>query len=707
MGIPFHIHSSALVTLFGRPGRIIETDGQGYVFEHLETPGLTERITFDDFQRLLETPNLRIEHDHGAIGSRALEEKHGSSSVFIFLPPEEQMEVLWSQACCDAFLSRYMNGSAKKTDASINANRPQLRDDAEVRFGSAYENAKLRAGDNTSGKKFPSSRTLRKWLKAYERAGYRIDGLVRAHHRSGNRLQRFSLEEAALMMQVVEHYASKQKPTQKKAIQRTRDLFHSENIERQKNNLLPLKVPSKTKLRSVIKAQGAFYLKVRRDGIAAARREFTFKSKGVQAEIPVERVETDENKLDVINICAPTGLLEVLPPERIRQLEKGRRWLYAYIDCATKCILSLHLAEGQSGEAAVRSLRNVLRDKTAIARAFGCKHTWEMRGRPFSIVADHGAAFHSEAFNLAAASLGIGVEHPPVGQPHLRGTIESIFKTHGHLLMSHLVGRTFSNTKERGDYPSEDLACLSDDELIGLIISVMIDIYHHQPHEALDGHTPAQMWERKSKANMVPVPPDGHEIRAALGHVHERSVNNAGVTFACINYECPELRDAYLQCPGQKVTIRVDYEDLGWITVDLGERRFAAEACWDVFKGMSLMEWKATRREILKRKAENETINRQTVIDTFGRLDSTVRTAMLRACVTLNEATIEDVERENRYLRLPLEEHNADPDTPLSDLINPPAAPTDPFATAQEIKPPSADNELRPRAGKNWEFDDE
>ncbi len=509
------------------------------------------------------------------------------------------------------------------------------------------------------------------------------------------------------MMQVVELYASKQKPTQKEAIRDTQNLFHSENAERRKNNLPPLKVPSKTKLRSVIKAQGAFYLKVRRDGIAAARREFSLKSKGVQAEIPLERVETDENKLDVINVFASTGLLDVLPPERIRQFEKGRRWLYAYIDCATKCILSLHLAENQGGEAAVRSLRNVLRDKTAIARVFGCTHTWEMRGRPFSIVADHGAAFHSEAFNLAAASLGIGVEHPPVGQPHLRGTIESIFKTHGHLLMSHLVGRTFSNTKERGDYPSKDLACLSDDELIGLIISVMIDIYHHQPHEALDGHTPAQMWERMAEANMVPVPPDGHEIRAALGHVHERAVNNAGVTFACINYECPELRDAFLQCPGQKVTIRVDYEDLGWITVELGDRRFAAEACWDVFKGMSLMEWKAVRREILKRKSENETINRQTVSDTYARIDSTVRTAMLRAGVTLSEVTVEDVERENRHLRLPLEEQSQDPDASLSDLINPPPAHTDPFATAHEIKPPAEDEGLKPRTGKTWEFDDE
>lgn len=51
-------------------------------------------VIFDDFQRLLETPDLRVEHDHGAIGNRALEEKHGSSSVFTFLPRAQQKEVL-------------------------------------------------------------------------------------------------------------------------------------------------------------------------------------------------------------------------------------------------------------------------------------------------------------------------------------------------------------------------------------------------------------------------------------------------------------------------------------------------------------------------------------------------------------------------------------------------------------------------------------
>ena len=43
-----------------------------------------------------------------------------------------------------------------------------------------------------------------------------------------------------------------------------------------------------------------------------------------------------------------------------------------------------------------------------------------------------------------------------------------------------LAGRTFFDTIQRGDYPSEQLACLCDDDLISILLTYVVDIYHHR-----------------------------------------------------------------------------------------------------------------------------------------------------------------------------------------------------------------------------------
>lgn len=710
MTIPFHIGNSAIVTLFGREGRIIKTDEHGYVFEGLKTRGQTERISFDDFERLQGGPDLRVEIKKSASSARFIEEKHGSPSIFAFASSHEQVRTLWRKACCDAFLFRYQQGQIRRTDADINVERLELKREADKLFGVAYYEAKATAGDDIPNKKFVSARQLRKWLTDYEAGGLNIDALVSKNHKSGNRLARFNWQEIQLMMEVIDEYAKTEGPTKKEAIRAVRDRFFEKNRCRIEQGQPPLEIPSKTKIFNILAAQSEYYMTVRRKGIDYANRKFTFKSKGLQIEQPGQRLEVDENKLDVISIAARSGILDFLPPDRIRKLEKLRRWLYVYIDCATRCILSVHLAEAQSGAAAVRALRDVFRNKTDLAEAFGCKHQWDMRCRPFEIIADHGSAFHSKEFTTAAGSLGVGVGHPPLGKAHLRPHIEGFFNTNNHLVMSHIISRTFSNSQERGDYPSEYLASLSDDELIGLIITGIVDIYHHRPLEGLDGYTPAQRWEQLADSGTVPIPPDGHEIRAALGTVYKRKVNNGGITLFKINYECPELRDAYLHKPGQKVKVRADLEDLGWVTVELRGKRFPARATWDVFDGMPYREWQATRREILKRKSENEAINQQTVIDAYARIDDTVRRAMLRAEVTPFYFSDADVERTERAMRLTLRDESHDPAAPLSELINPSPKSTNPLDLGEVIPPPKRnpkDSKKRTQKGRKWVIDGE
>jgi len=122
---------------------------------------------------------------------------------------------------------------------------------------------------------------------------------------------------------------------------------------------------------------------------------------------------------------------------------------------------------------------------------------------------------------------------------------------------------------------------MTDDELIGLVIKLYVDIYHHSPHSGLKGETPAEAWDRLAGEGLVPAPPDGHEVRAAFGRKFERTLNKYGLTWQSIHYSSPQLRDAYLHSPIRKVNIRVDLEDLGWISVEMNGKVFPARANWD------------------------------------------------------------------------------------------------------------------------------
>ena len=88
-----------------------------------------------------------------------------------------------------------------------------------------------------------------------------------------------------------------------------------------------------------------------------------------------------------------------------------------------------------------------------------------------------------------------------------------------------LIGRTFSNSVERGDYPSEDWAALTDDELAEIFTLFIVDIYHNTPHSGLKGETPANAWKRLSNEQNVTPPPNANARRFVFGLPHSRKLD--------------------------------------------------------------------------------------------------------------------------------------------------------------------------------------
>lgn len=581
---------------------------------------------------------------------------------------------------------------------------------AHVVADGEWNSSASRPGDPVASRRLPKFRTAVTWVRRFERGGFKALSLVPETHRCGNRSLRWCHRAEALLTRVIELYATTQRPSKVQAVADTLRLFEVENDRRREAGQTLLIVPSAASISRRLALADPYYVYAKRYGTAAANAKFTLFENGPDVERPLERVEMDENRLDVMSLLIITGIWDHLPPKRRAQLQKGRRWLYVAIDCATKCILSKRLAETPNSADAIRALRDIFVDKTPIAQAAGCESGWHHHGGIGTLVTDQGGAFISDDFQGTVSSLCITAHLPPAGIPWLRGHIESFFRTFGHQLMPLLSGRTFFDTMERGDYPSEQLACLCDDDLIRILLTYVIDIYHNQPHGSLKGETPNQAWARLVAKHGVPPAPDGLTLRRAFGRPLLRKLRGDGVLLAGISYGCEALREAFLHSPTREVEIRADLKDLGWIAVKVGAAWYPAVANQICFNGVSYDELVEARRALRLTHQKEAELSAPVVRRAIDRISETNRQAFLLRELTPFHVTDRDIERNEMSLHFSIRSdaermgkitRSADP---LADGIAVSPRQEQPRSElSPEPKVPSAPRKRRNR----WRFEDD
>lgn len=335
----------------------------------------------------------------------------------------------------------------------------------------------------------------------------------------------------------------------------------------------------------------------------------------------MERVEIDEWKVDLITILAERGALDGLTREELANIKGGRRWLYVAIDCATRCVVGMRLAENPNTVDAILTLADITRDKTDIAIAAGCSGDWIQHGGLGSIVTDQGAAFVDDAFRTSILDAGGVAETPPAGTPKLRGRVERVFRTFGTVLMPHLVGRTFSNPKERGDYPAEDMAAISDDALMQMLVIYVVDVYHNLPHRGLNGETPRNCWKRLASERGITPDPSERTKKRAFGMLLRRKVSGKGVTVYNIDYTCAALRHFHLHSHETDIDLKIDPNDLGWIVVRIGDDWHVATPVQKCFDGVCLSDWRAASRELMLKHRGEASVHEATISAAFRYIE--------------------------------------------------------------------------------------
>ncbi|MFT3688250.1 hypothetical protein [Paenirhodobacter sp.] len=511
-----------------------------------------------------------------------------------------------------------------------------------------------RAGHVFERRRFPSSRWLLEWVRIYEAGGRSPLVFLRKRRRPDLSIRRLMVESESILAECVAGYLDRNQPSQTRIVQDTHDRFSEVNAGRTEAGKPPLPVPSARTVRRRIKALDPFEVVAQRKGIDAARREFGFYEDGIGADYPLQRIEMDEWQIDLCSLLGESGALDGLSPEDRAKFEVGRRWLYVALDCATRCVLGFRIVVTPNADDAIRTLNLITQDKTPIAGAAGCESAWDHCGGIGILVTDQGSAFAAEKFRLTVADLGASYEAPPAGVPKLRARIERIFRTFGLQLAPMLIGRTFSNPVERGDYPSEQWAALTDDELAQILTLFIVDIYHNTPHAGLKGETPANAWKRLSAEQGVTPPPDANHRRVVFGVPLNRKLDRHGVRAFGINYTCPQMQEALLRGARGDIPVRVDPEEITHVSVCIGHEWFSAEAVPRAVWGLSLDEWLRMVRDLRQRFRDEAVLSEEIIREARKRIRTIDARARQLRRVQPPHLTPEQLDREERQLYLGL-----------------------------------------------------
>lgn len=321
------------------------------------------------------------------------------------------------------------------------------------------------------------------------------------------------------------------RPPKTQVIEDVRHAFDAETERRAEAGLPPTNIPARKAVRARIATYGSFETDLARLGRAKAIRRNRPVGRGIEVSRPLERVEIDEHRIDLITVMKSEGMSPLFSEEDLDTLGlndgDGRWWVTMAIDCRTRIVLGMTLTKGPKASSAKACLRMIVSDKGGISDATGATATWNQYGAPELLVANNGSAFMAIDFTDACNDLGIPLERTIAGAPSMRGTVERLFRTCANGLLPRLNGRTFSSVIERGDHPSGERACHDVESLCFSLVRWIVDIHYNTPHQGLGGRTPLRQGEMDHAAGNFP-------LHAAPGRAGEA---------ARLRRAAPETRD--------------------------------------------------------------------------------------------------------------------------------------------------------------------
>jgi putative transposase len=402
----------------------------------------------------------------------------------------------------------------------------------------------------------PSPLTLSRWKTRFRRSGadvrsliprYRfrgVHGYLRADYSPEDQLKR-KLKEV-MDEAIEEKYLTPEKWPITSVHEHLKMKINELNQGRTPENQLA--TPHINTLRNRIAKLDKYEVTARREGEDKAVRLFKPIGQGPIATRPLERIEIDHTKLDLIVVDEET------------RIPIGRPWLTLAIDKATRMVVGFYLSfTPPSALSVLACLKHCIAPKFYLQELFpDILNDWPVYGVPEMIVVDNGMDLLSANFRDACLMLGIIIQQAPPGVPWYKGPIERFFGTHNTQLVHLQKGTTFSNIFDRDEYVPAKHAVISLTTLNQLMHHFIVDVYHQSPHRGLK-RVPAAVWQELVAKYPPALPPDKQTLDVWLGYTEFRTLSNKGIELHNLRYNCKAM-ETLLRTGGKRVEVKVKFD---------------------------------------------------------------------------------------------------------------------------------------------------
>ena len=618
--------------------RPVDVSEAGCVFVRLDGEGVAESFTRAEIARLVDLGRVKYERE-ALLPENARARLEVPSELLSMMPAAQHLRARGREGVAMAFLQLEEERKVNRTDEVIKNEIDTITGRAaKILKGESHYEEHDRPKRMLSVPNF-SARTLRRWVAAYERFG--ISGLFDNTSKQGNRNCNLCPKTQMLLAECVRGYMTSQQKTQAAIFDDVKCAFDKENAIRRAEGRPELARPSKETVRQAILGLDPYHCDVARKGIEFARRRHAPIGMGLNLTRPLQRVELDTWKVDLISLLTDSGLLNFLTDEEKQILgltgQKKRWWLTVAMCSTTRCILAMRLSRAPSGQATIQTLDMMMQDKGIWSDAVGSLSSWHMRGHTPYVFTDCGSEYVSYDVRVAAEDLGINLEHAPGGLPEMRGRIERLFKTMSIQLMQRLTGRTFGNMIERGDYDSKNRAALTIDDLCAALTRWIVDIYHRVPHQGLDGETPSNCWDRLTEKYGVAPAADLQRRRMAFGTRMTRVVGEGGITVLGVRYHSEALSRMMLRRRKHDVKFRWYSEDIGSIAVEVDGEWIEVPSVFRRFDGVRAQTYLSARRSLQARFKNESALQESIVFQAIEDIEAINGNAMRRVGLLVDD----------------------------------------------------------------------
>ncbi|WP_439239243.1 Mu transposase C-terminal domain-containing protein [Lonepinella sp. BR2919] len=502
-----------------------------------------------------------------------------------------------------------------------------------------------------------SERSLYRYIQAYYSLGS-IAGLIDRKRGWSKDRSRLTQEQENLVAKVIsDFYLHKQRPTIEQTIREVQRIAHIQGIES----------PSRRTIRQRILRISEEERLRKRGQREKARNKFTPKPHSFpNVDFPLSVIQIDHTPVDLIIV------------DNKHRMPIGRPYLTLAMDIYSRMITGYYLSldEPSVTSVAMCIARSIL-PKERLLLDHNIKGEWAVFGYPSKIHVDNGSDFRALDLSKSCAAHGIALEFRPVGRPEYGGHIERVIGTfmkevHG------LSGTTFSNTKEKDNYASENEAVMTLDEFESWLINYIVNVYHKRTHSAL-GVSPVQKWrlgifgDKDHEGCGYPqLPIDEQTLLLDFLPSEKRTIQHNGVTIDGLRYYDVVLNmyinDTDDKGKNKEFLFRRDPRNIGriWFYDPKLKRYFPIPFADQSLPDMSIWEYKQVR-QYLKDKDE-KLIHSQQINEALTEMRERVEQSAQRTKKARRQAQRQKVHaRSEVVIPTAVETNNAPPIQPISN----------------------------------------